>query len=200
MKISVRAAIGQFAGGRGLPRTVKTAIVNRMKTSKQYAYSVFMTNWGWFGLLSGDLGLTRTCLPMASKNAVEKALLNGIDGAMAAKNRLGDIENAVIAYYKGQQVDFSGVDVNLEAFTPFQKRVLLALRNVKHGQTVTYGNLAAAAGSPKAARAIGACMAKNPLPLIIPCHRVIGSNGALTGFTAPGGTQTKRKMLNLEQS
>ena len=197
MKISVHAGIDQFSEGRSLPRTVKTAIVDSMKTSKHYYYSVFRTNWGWFGLLAGDKGLVRTCLP-SSKSEVQDILLAGVEGAIADKNSFHDTEKAVFAYYDGNEADLSGIDVDLEAFTPFQKRVLLALRNVTHGQKVTYGHLAAMAGSPKAARAIGACMAKNPLPLIIPCHRVLGANGALTGFSAPGGTQTKRRMLQLE--
>jgi methylated-DNA-[protein]-cysteine S-methyltransferase len=169
-----------------------------MKTSKHYHYSVFTTKWGWFGLLAGENGLVRTCLPMNSKSAAQDILLAGIEGAKTDKKRLLEIENAVVTYYEGHKVDFSSIDVDLEAFTPFQQKVLLELRNIKHGQSITYGDLAAMAGSPKAARAIGACMAKNPIPLIIPCHRVMGATGALTGFSAPGGTETKRRMLQLE--
>jgi methylated-DNA-[protein]-cysteine S-methyltransferase len=170
-----------------------------MKTLKQYAYSIFKTKWGWFGLLANEKGLLRACLPMDSKVAVENILLDGIGRALSDRKRFCDIENAVSAYYEGHEVDFSGVEVDLEAFTPFQQKVLRALREVKQGKTVTYGYLAELAGSPKAARAIGGCMARNPIPLIIPCHRVMGADGSLTGFSGFGGTQTKRLMLRLEK-
>jgi len=171
-----------------------------MKTSQQYAYSVFKTKWGWFGLLASEKGLLRACLPMDSKAEVQAVLLAGIESAVCDKDRFADIENAVSSYYEGADVDFSGIDVDLETLTPFQQRVLRALRNVRYGQTVTYGHLAAVSGAPKAARAIGGCMAANPIPLIIPCHRVTGANGALTGFSGFGGTETKRRMLKLEKN
>lgn len=200
MKISVGDYLAGFWAADRLPWEVKIAIVDSMQTpGKTYAYSIFKTKWGWFGLLASDKGLVRACLPMDSKAAAENILLDGIEGAKPDNNRFCDTENAVAAYYEGSEVDFSNVDVDLEAFTPFQRGVLLALRDIRHGQTITYGRLAAAAGVPKAARAIGGCMAKNPIPLIIPCHRVMGADGSLTGFSGFGGTETKRRMLQLEK-
>lgn len=82
------------------------------------------------------------------------------------------------------------------AGTPFQLAVLEALRSIPYGETRTYAQVAAAVGRPRAVRAVGAANARNPLPLVIPCHRVIGSNGSLTGFG--GGMETKRFLLALE--
>lgn len=81
--------------------------------------------------------------------------------------------------------------------TPFQQDIWAALREVPYGTTVSYGELARRAGRPRSARAVGAAMAANPLPILIPCHRVIGSDGSLTGFG--GGLEAKRLLLALEK-
>lgn len=164
-----------------------------------YYYTVFKTNWGWFGLLASERGLVRACLPEQDKKAVLAALLLGVAEATPAKYQLIEAENAVKDYYRGVPVNFSDMQVDLDGMTEFQRRVLGQLRKVKHGEVTTYGKLAEAAGAKGAARAIGGCMAKNPLPLIIPCHRVMGANGAETGFSGPGGVQTKARMLKLER-
>lgn len=164
-----------------------------------YSYTVFKTKWGWFGLLAGGKGLIRSCLPMDDNQLVKQYLLYGVQQASLDENRFSDIENAVKTYYEGKRVEFTGVAVDLEGFTPFQKAVLVALRHITYGQCVTYGSLAEIAGFPKGARAIGGCMAKNPLPLIIPCHRVIKQDGSFGYFSAAGGVDTKKRMLDLEQ-
>lgn len=83
--------------------------------------------------------------------------------------------------------------------TAFQRRVWAALVSVPYGETATYGDIAAAIGQPAATRAVGAANGRNPIPLIIPCHRVIGSNGALIGYSGGGGVATKRYLLDVEQ-
>ncbi|MFT7643367.1 MAG: methylated-DNA-[protein]-cysteine S-methyltransferase [Pirellulaceae bacterium] len=100
------------------------------------------------------------------------------------------------AYFAGKLRDF---DLPLQPVgTPFQKRVWDELLKIPYGETTTYGELARRLGTPNAARAVGAANGRNPIPVIVPCHRVIGSNGALTGFG--GGLPTKRKLLDLEQA
>lgn len=81
--------------------------------------------------------------------------------------------------------------------TPFQREVLAALQEIPYGQTRSYADVAKAVGRPKATRAVGAANGRNPLPIVIPCHRAIGSDGSLTGFG--GGLSTKRFLLDLEQ-
>ncbi|MCP1727243.1 methylated-DNA-[protein]-cysteine S-methyltransferase [Natronospira proteinivora] len=99
------------------------------------------------------------------------------------------------AYFTGDLTEF---DLPLAPqTTPFQGRVLTALRRVPYGSTVSYGELARKVGNPKASRAVGMANGRNPIPIIIPCHRVIGANGALTGFG--GGLEAKRFLLELER-
>jgi len=99
------------------------------------------------------------------------------------------------AYFAGKLKAFS-LDICLNV-TPFQKKVLTALRQVPYGETISYGELAKNIGNPKASRAVGQANARNPIPIVIPCHRVIGSNGKLTGFG--GGIEVKQTLLDLEK-
>ena len=98
-------------------------------------------------------------------------------------------------YLAGRRRRFT-VPVDLSGVPAFQRRVLQALRRVPYGRTITYGQLAARAGRPRAARAVGQAMAHNPVPLIVPCHRVVASGGGLGGFG--GGLALKRRLLALE--
>ncbi len=98
----------------------------------------------------------------------------------------------------GEVQDFRGVPLALTGVGDFAQSVYAALRQVAPGQTVTYGELAARVGRPNAARAVGRAMAGNPLPLLIPCHRVIGANGRLTGFSGADGCLTKAQILTAE--
>ncbi len=102
-------------------------------------------------------------------------------------------------HLSGQPQDFSKVAVRLDASTEFQQKIYSIVKNIPSGDVVTYKELGEALGGLKAYRAIGAAMGKNPIPLLIPCHRVVGSNGKLGGFTAPGGLKTKVKLLELEK-
>ncbi|MEJ2657305.1 MAG: methylated-DNA--[protein]-cysteine S-methyltransferase [Desulfobacterales bacterium] len=99
------------------------------------------------------------------------------------------------AYFAGKLKTFS-LNLYLNV-TPFQKKVLTALRRVPYGETISYGNLAEKIGNPKASRAVGQANAKNPIPIVIPCHRVIGNSGKLTGFG--GGIEIKQALLGLEK-
>lgn len=103
-------------------------------------------------------------------------------------------------YASGKNVGLSNIPVTLSDRTRFQQSVLRACQRVRWGQTISYGELAAAAGSPNSARAVGNVMANNRTPLIIPCHRVLASGGRIGGFTAPGGLDTKRRLLELESA
>ncbi|MGD9645974.1 MAG: methylated-DNA--[protein]-cysteine S-methyltransferase [Pirellulales bacterium] len=101
-------------------------------------------------------------------------------------------------YASGRPEQLSRFRLAESATTLFARRVLDACRRIPYGQTRSYAQLAAAAGSPGAARAVGTVMAKNKFPLIIPCHRVVGSQGKLGGFSAPGGLEMKQRILDLE--
>ncbi len=102
------------------------------------------------------------------------------------------------AYADGGRDLFLDIPVALGDVTEFQGRVLQECRQIGFGRTLTYGQLAAKAGYPQAARAVGTVMAHNRVPLVIPCHRVVGSGGALRGYSGCGGTAMKRRLLELE--
>jgi len=99
-------------------------------------------------------------------------------------------------YLAGKAVGFS-LPIDWERLSPFAKKVSRELARTRCGQMLSYAELARRAGNPKAARAVGRVMARNPFPLVIPCHRVIGSNGSLTGFG--GGLKLKARLLALER-
>ena len=101
-------------------------------------------------------------------------------------------------YFKGERQTFKDIPVDLSVVTPFRRRILELIRFIPFGEVRTYGQVAGLAGAPRAARAIGGAMACNPLPVIIPCHRVVAGDGRLTGFSAPGGITCKEYLLRLE--
>ncbi len=102
------------------------------------------------------------------------------------------------AHMKGHAQDFSDAPLHFSGISAFMLSVYQAAQKIPPGTVVTYGELAAAVGKPKAARAVGSALAKNPIPLIVPCHRVIASAGKLGGFSAPGGLATKVRLLECE--
>jgi len=124
-------------------------------------------------------------------------LLSGVD-AKHEPNYRKDIQKAIQEYFEGKYIDFVWVPVCLGGLTDFQKRVLWVLKSIAYGKTITYSSLAAQSGFAKASRAVGRVLAANPLPLIIPCHRVVCSDGKLGGFSAEGGVEMKRRLLRLE--
>lgn len=105
---------------------------------------------------------------------------------------------ALQRYLAGTREDFSDIAVDLAGIGPFHAKVYAALRTVGWGEVTSYGALARAVGEPDAARAIGQAMGQNPVPVVIPCHRVLAAGGKVGGFSAPGGAATKRRLLALE--
>ena len=103
-------------------------------------------------------------------------------------------------YFAGEQIDFSDMTLDLTGQDDLYRAIYAAARRVGYGQTTTYGALAKAIGRTdwEAARDVGQAMAKNPVALIIPCHRVLAAGGKIGGFSAPGGAETKAKILELE--
>ncbi len=99
-------------------------------------------------------------------------------------------------YFAGDKADYAGkLDL---AGTEFQKAVWREISGIKHGQTLSYGEIARRIGKPKASRAVGAAVGANPIPLIVPCHRVMGTSGKITGYSGGEGIPTKRKLLAME--
>ena len=102
------------------------------------------------------------------------------------------------AYAAGRRDTLTDIPVDLGQLSDFQRHVFTACRGIPYGRTISYAELAARAGFPGAARAVGNCMAANPIPLVVPCHRVVRSDGRLGAYSAPGGTEMKRRLLEFE--
>ena len=160
-------------------------------------YVVFGTRWGQFGLLGRVRGVFRSCLPVSSRQAAEGHLLAGICQAGYDERLFVGLQEKVKAYFNGSYVDFDDVEVVLNV-SEFDRKVLGACRNVKYGQCVSYGDLAKMAGTERAARAVGGALGRNPVHLIIACHRIVRSDGKIGGFSAQGGVNLKQRMLELE--
>jgi methylated-DNA-[protein]-cysteine S-methyltransferase len=112
---------------------------------------------------------------------------------------VGEAVAAVKRYFAGEETDFSGFQLDLGEQEAFFRQVYAAARRVGWGRTTTYGALTKEVGAgPEAARDVGQAMARNPVPLIIPCHRVLAAGGKIGGFSAPGGSAAKTRMLELE--
>jgi methylated-DNA-[protein]-cysteine S-methyltransferase len=163
----------------------------------QMKYTIFSTACGYFGLVADKKGLIRTILPCESRKTVEKCLLAGLENAQFDKNLLMPLQKQIIAYFEGKPIRFNA-HLSLDGLPIFTRKVLTTCGKIPAGKTVSYSQLAGMIGKPRASRAVGSALAKNPVPLIIPCHRVIHSDGSLGNFSAPGGTATKKNMLDLE--
>ena len=171
-----------------------------MLSQRPIKYAIFKTKWGWFGLAGTSAGLLRTELLAQSLLKVKVRLLTDLTDPQYSKDFFLPIQKKIKDYFAGRKVDFSSVPVMIGSFRPFSKGVLSACRKIEFGQTISYAALADKVKKPLAARAVGNAIAKNPLPLIIPCHRVIKSNGRIGKFSAAGRQKTKRKLLEFEAS
>ena len=145
----------------------------------------------------------RTCLPLPDRRRAEQEILKALgparDHVQFDKNLFLDLQQRIAAYFEGENVDFStDPAVSLDGLSPWDHKVLLTCRKIPSGQTTTYGELGVRIGHPGAARAVGSALARNPIPLIIPCHRVLRTDGHLGGFSAPGGLTTKQALLRHE--
>jgi len=149
-------------------------------------------------LVGEERRLRRVILPGYSKADLVQLVGRSHSAARRDGALFGHLQEAIKRYFDGHEVTFDAQPA-LEDCPPFFARVYDACRRVGYGQVVTYGELARMAGRPGAARAVGAAMAGNPVPLIVPCHRVVAANGRLGGFSAAGGTALKRRLLGLER-
>jgi methylated-DNA-[protein]-cysteine S-methyltransferase len=180
-------------------RTARSRNTKREVRDTVLGYTVFPTAWGFFGMAGDERGICRTCLPVLDRDAACRQLLDGLGQAENEPGLFVDLQSRIVAYFEGEKVEFGmDIPVVLDYLTGFACQVLQACRKVRSGRTVTYGQLAARAGRPQAARAVGSALARNPIPLIIPCHRVMCANGQLGGFSAPGGIGLKERLLHHE--
>jgi methylated-DNA-[protein]-cysteine S-methyltransferase len=150
---------------------------------------------GWVGIQVSSRGIKRTTLPQVSEKQA-RAKLGVDDGATSAKDNFKDLIKRLQNYFTGRQGDFPD-KLDLSEATEFQRMVWKATRQIPYGETKTYAQIAQQIGKPRAARAVGQALGKNRLPIIIPCHRVLKSDGSLGGFT--GGLAMKKRLLAFEK-
>ncbi len=170
-------------------------------TESSRSYAVFETEAGFCAIGWTEAGIARFALPDGSAQAAERNILRKFPAARAATPTpaIARAIDAAQRYFAGAEVDFTDLALDLDGQEEFFSRIYAALRNVGYGKTTTYGALAKELGAgPEAARAVGQAMATNPIPLIIPCHRVLAAGNKVGGFSAPGGSDSKVKMLALE--
>jgi methylated-DNA-[protein]-cysteine S-methyltransferase len=178
----------------------ETPVSRQDRTSEAEQYHLFETAAGTCGVAWRGEALTRLQLPEQDREATE-ARLRSRPGAVAAGRLPSEIARTVTAlqrYFAGRKIDFGDVPLDLSDVAPFHRKIYDATRKIGWGETATYGRLATDAGSPGAARAVGQAMAKNPLPIIIPCHRVLAGGQKIGGFSAFGGAMTKERLLAME--
>lgn len=164
-------------------------------------YHVFETVAGFAAIGWNAKGVHRLQLPGASEQEAARALLRRQPGMKAAlpPAPVQAVIDDVRRYFAGARADFTCVPVDLGAQEPFFERVYGVVRQLGWGETATYGAIAKALeAGPEFARDVGQAMAANPVPLIVPCHRVTAANGRIGGFSAPGGSLSKARMLEIE--
>jgi methylated-DNA-[protein]-cysteine S-methyltransferase len=178
--------------------------------------TLFDTAVGRCGLAWGSAGLVAVALPAAT-DAATLALLRRDVAARAGAVRAGAVRAGagwdgadgppvevveaiarMVGLLDGVADDLADVRVDLTGVPAFHQRVYEVARSIPPGRTLTYGEVAARLGMPGAAQAVGQALGRNPVPIVVPCHRVLAAGGAMGGFSAPGGIETKRRMLVIE--
>ena len=160
-------------------------------------YTIADIGAGWVGVLGSNSGLLKTTLPQELAWEAERLLGDGVRGANRSDDFFADLLQRLKSYFAGQRIAFND-ELDLSAATAFQRQVWRLTRLIPYGEARSYSWLAKQIKQPKAVRAVGQALGRNPLPIIVPCHRVIASDGGLGGYG--GGLEMKRYLLYLEAS
>ncbi len=163
---------------------------------------IFKTAIGWIGVAWIGERVSHVQLPERDRAATLKRLLaRGASKACAGPPAaIGRVVASIELYARGERIEFWDVELAAPERDRFQAAILARTRLLRHGETTTYGQLAADAGYPGMAREAGQALGANPVPLVVPCHRVVAAGGKLGGFSAAGGIATKRLLLGLERA
>lgn len=179
-----------------LRRFLKAGEPVKMKEAAKF--TVFRTKWGYFALAGTQTdGISAAVLPEKDKRQAEQRIRKRTGAEIADETPFSGLKQRVLDYFEGERVDFSDVPVVPGGLSRFEQKVLSAARKVEFGQTVSYSELAEMVSTPKAARAVGNTLARNLVPLIIPCHRIIRSDGTPGKFSS--GTTLKKRLIEHER-
>lgn len=161
--------------------------------------SQFMTTYGIGTVYATAQGIVKAEIPdMSGQEMIKPAAQSELKPECTSSEITTAAAHLLQRYFLGEKVDFSVIPVVLDDVPPFWSKVLIWIRSLQYGHICSYGQVALACGSPRASRAVGGALASNPIPVIVPCHRVVAADGRLTGFSAPGGESTKRALLLME--
>lgn len=170
-----------------------------MSDDRLLQVAFFATELGWMGVLGARACVKRIVFGYPSRAATFCALEHDDVEEAQSGSWWPSLVDRLRDYAAGARVDFRDVKLDLDHLTPFQQRVIRHCRAIGYGRTRSYGELAALAGSQRAARAVGNTMAANRFPIIVPCHRVINSDGSVGRYSGPEGQRTKIKLLAMER-
>jgi len=167
--------------------------------SPHRASMIFKSQWGWIGIVETANGIVRIVFPQSSRASVLASLHAGEGnvGVEAVSPRLRAAKNQLTEYMAGTRKRFR-LPLDLKEGTKFQRRVWTALQAVRYGELRSYQELASRVGGRHFARAVGGAVGSNPLPIVIPCHRIVAQDGSLGGFSC--GLPAKRRLLAIEGS
>lgn len=165
-------------------------------------FAVFATAIGHCGIAWGERGVLSVRLPERSAVITRARLRSRFPEAAEIEppHRIRCGIEDIAALLRGEARSLADIELDLDAVPEFHRRVYEIARTIPPGRTTTYGEIANRLGLPGSAQAVGRAMGRNPFPIVVPCHRVLGAGGKLTGFSAPGGVETKRRMLLIEGS
>jgi len=165
-------------------------------------FALFATPLGSCAIAWNDVGLTGVWLPEANGEALHRKVARRCAAASESEpaGAVADVVAAITRLLAGERVDLSGVAIDSSGIDDFDRRVYAVTRTIAAGQVLTYGEVAARVGADASARAVGQSLGRNAMPIVVPCHRVVATGGGLGGFSAPGGTATKRRMLAIEDA
>jgi len=166
------------------------------------SFALFATALGTCAIAWNEIGLTGVWLPETDAESLRRKVARRGDGARESEpsGAIAAVVEAITRLLAGERVDLSGVAVDSAGIDDFDRRVYAVTRTIAPGRVLTYGEVAARVGVDATARAVGQSLGRNTMPIVVPCHRVVATGGGLGGFSAPGGTDTKRRMLAIEDA
>ena len=209
MLLTLGSAASRLSSNNGLygAGIHRYAVPGRNSCMKKTSYCLFETALGTCGIAwreaadsASQPAVTAVQLPEASSQATESRIARkaGSSRPGAPPHNIAELIEKIRRHLHGEVQDFGDVAIDLNGVAPFFREIYAAAREIPAGQTRTYGEIAKALGQPNAAQEVGLAMANNPVPIIIPCHRVAAAGGKPGGFSAHGGRASKAKLLALE--
>jgi methylated-DNA-[protein]-cysteine S-methyltransferase len=164
------------------------------------AFTVFDTPIGACGIAWNAKGIAGFHLPLSTAEATRSRLQQRWKGAdeSAPPPGVQRVIDRVLALLSGEAIDLTDIPVDLGDAPEFHRRVYEVARTIPPGRTMTYGEIAKLLGAPHESREVGQALGRNPIAIIVPCHRVLGADGKMGGFSASGGVATKRRILEIE--